>query len=112
MSMCQACYALLCVLHADLTCDGQTNEDLTQKFMSLACFLGDMSTIGSATCTLSYMPTDAARAALAVDTSLNEITGSVTFEPFLPTESNVVERGDNNGVTTCAMDQAVPGPLP
>jgi hypothetical protein len=42
---------------------------------------------------------------------LNEITGSVTFEDFLPAD-NAVEDAGNNGASTCAMAEAVPGPLP
>jgi hypothetical protein len=103
------------VLHADLTCDAQTftDADLNQELLSLACLLGDMSTIGSARCTLTYIsPTSpTTRATLASVASLNEITGSVTFEDFLPAD-NAVEDAGNNGASTCAMAEAVPGPLP
>lgn len=91
-----------------------TADDLTQEFLSMACLLGDMSTIGNATCTLSYTsPADATARATLASGLLNTITGSVAFEEFLPTD-NAVEDPANNGATTCAMAEAEPvgGPLP
>lgn len=64
--------------------------------------LGDMQAISSATCAFSYTTpaTAEAHAALASSVENNIIMGAVTFEELLP---NVVEDGQNNGVSTCAV---------
>lgn len=84
----------------------------TAEFVSTSCLLGNMVTIGSATCTLSYVAP-----ATPLTPTINKITGTVSCDeagssgeplpglpgdPVLPGEG-ISEYHGNNVVETCAM---------
>jgi hypothetical protein len=79
-----------------------SQDDLSRSLLSVAVMLGDMQAISSAACTLRYTTpaTAAAHAALASNIDSNIIMGAVTFDELLP---NVVEDGQNNAASTCAV---------